>query len=383
MLLDPKLLSGLDVWLRADRGVYKDAAKSVPATMTGDLVYTWADQSGNGNDAVQSTAGNRPTFAVDAVNGFPAIAFNGSQYLPYAYSGAPGTIFVVGSVTNNQNNQAFLGGSASSNVGSYYFKCGDATHGGPSLIWVTSADSNPPAIPSNWFIWNVQGVNNPTGVSRGFFCQAARYDGITMDVWVQGRLAASTARTGTPLAPTGGIVGADYVGSTPSDKLVGSICEILIFNRALSLAEIQATHQYLARWFGGPVTGAFVLPTWGLAGSSDWHLVLAESQDGIAWTPAAYASYLPPDDVARDGGIWQDRSKNLWYFFHGILPPQTSARIAISAEGRFWMPYTTIDFSSVTGSWPLTIATQGRPPIPTSAKRDRPVPPPWPGSAAV
>ena len=65
---DPKSLSGLTVWLKADTGITKDGS---------DLIGTWADQSGNGNDFSQSTAGNKPVFSASAQNNLPAVTFDG------------------------------------------------------------------------------------------------------------------------------------------------------------------------------------------------------------------------------------------------------------------------------------------------------------------
>jgi hypothetical protein len=60
----PANLSGLSVWLKADAGV----------TTSGSNVTAWADQSGNGNNAVGSDT--LPTLQSNAINGYPAIRFN-------------------------------------------------------------------------------------------------------------------------------------------------------------------------------------------------------------------------------------------------------------------------------------------------------------------
>lgn len=51
-------MSGMQLWLRGDVGVEK--AASVPATLAGDVVQVWRDQSGQSNDA--TTTGTAPTF---------------------------------------------------------------------------------------------------------------------------------------------------------------------------------------------------------------------------------------------------------------------------------------------------------------------------------
>jgi hypothetical protein len=57
--LSPKL------WLAADMGV----------TQSGGTVSAWADQSGNGNNAVQATTVNQPSFVANVVGSLPGIQF--------------------------------------------------------------------------------------------------------------------------------------------------------------------------------------------------------------------------------------------------------------------------------------------------------------------
>jgi hypothetical protein len=66
----------LATWFKADAitGVADDGA-----------LATWPDASGNGNDATQSTAAQRPTYVTGALNGRPAVRFNSanSNYLSF------------------------------------------------------------------------------------------------------------------------------------------------------------------------------------------------------------------------------------------------------------------------------------------------------------
>jgi len=63
----PANLSGLSIWLKANAGV----------TTSGSNVTAWADQSGNGNNAVGSDT--LPTLQSNAINGYPAIRFNNTE----------------------------------------------------------------------------------------------------------------------------------------------------------------------------------------------------------------------------------------------------------------------------------------------------------------
>lgn len=63
----PNEFSNLEWWFKADAGV------------TGDPVSDWADQGANGNLLTQATAANRPDFVPAAINGLPALLFDGTD----------------------------------------------------------------------------------------------------------------------------------------------------------------------------------------------------------------------------------------------------------------------------------------------------------------
>lgn len=69
VLWNPTMISGCKVWLRADKGV----------TLNGSNVSSWADQSGNGHNAVQATAAKQPAYSASGLNSRPGITFDGSD----------------------------------------------------------------------------------------------------------------------------------------------------------------------------------------------------------------------------------------------------------------------------------------------------------------
>ncbi len=97
--------TNLVLWLKADAGVTYDGS---------NYVSTWADQSGQGHDATQSTTGEKPLYVSNAVNSQPGIRFDGSNdYLTVSGSFAIAQVFVVfKSMTAAFNNYGtVLGGS--------------------------------------------------------------------------------------------------------------------------------------------------------------------------------------------------------------------------------------------------------------------------------
>jgi hypothetical protein len=66
----------LAVWLKAD---------AIAGLGDGAAVSTWNDLSGNGNNATQAVASQRPVFVSNAINSLPAVHFNapGANYLSF------------------------------------------------------------------------------------------------------------------------------------------------------------------------------------------------------------------------------------------------------------------------------------------------------------
>jgi hypothetical protein len=62
----PTQLSGCLLWLAADR---------ITGLLDGAAVASWPDLSGNANHAAQATAGNKPTYKTNIVNGYPVVRF--------------------------------------------------------------------------------------------------------------------------------------------------------------------------------------------------------------------------------------------------------------------------------------------------------------------
>lgn len=94
--------ANLSVWVAADRGL----------VMNGATVASWLDQSGNGNDFVQSNQGRQPIVDPTGIGGLPALQFNASfaQTLTMATNlPAPVTICYVARISG-PNHQRVLSG---------------------------------------------------------------------------------------------------------------------------------------------------------------------------------------------------------------------------------------------------------------------------------
>jgi len=104
---------GMLGWWKADADCYEDAGTD--PCEDGDGVYQWNDQSGNGKNLIQTTAGNRPTYKTNIQNGLPAVRFDGSDdFYNNIALGATGTIAVVLSMDNGDSLDTLISNDADS-----------------------------------------------------------------------------------------------------------------------------------------------------------------------------------------------------------------------------------------------------------------------------
>ena len=66
----PRSISGLKLWLEADR---------ITGLNDSDPVGTWSDLSGNGNHATQGTAAAKPLYKMGILNGRPVVRYDGTD----------------------------------------------------------------------------------------------------------------------------------------------------------------------------------------------------------------------------------------------------------------------------------------------------------------
>lgn len=100
----PTDVPGLQLWLDTSQpnSLYKDAAKTQPATVEGDKIAVWADLSGNGFDATNTNATTQPLLTLNKSGGFSGVKFSNTNLLSLGNPAAlnlgnlaSSTIFIV------------------------------------------------------------------------------------------------------------------------------------------------------------------------------------------------------------------------------------------------------------------------------------------------
>ena len=113
-------VTNLYFWVKADSLVLND----------GDPVGTWADQSGNGRDLIQSTTDNKPLYKINIQNGWPAVRFDGiNDYMDVTFGGAlaiPYSLFMVFAFVNTPSGTKVMYSSTNQD---YHYACVNDANG--------------------------------------------------------------------------------------------------------------------------------------------------------------------------------------------------------------------------------------------------------------
>jgi len=269
----PTNISGCVLWLRADAGVLTNATGSVT---------NWVDQSGNGKVAVQTNAVQQPILTASAINGLPAVTFDGAIdpngdclvfgdiamqtifIVNRVGAGTPGNGGIIGSVGNDKSIRRI-----------------DAN------TWRSPGDGNDFSNPSG-SLMAVNGVNNPIAATAVWHVLMAQRGGGTYTY--------------------NGIGG----GYWANRSFNGDIAEVIVYNRALTDDERIRVGLYLSQKYGLALGGepgksyiwvqvpelkanAKIIAYWGNSAAS----VAASTTNGATWS-------------AGFSGVWHGLNPSSW-----------------------------------------------------------------------
>lgn len=242
----PDALPGLHLWLRGDADVEYAASGAISA---------WRDQSGAAHLAVQPTASRQPLLVRGAINGRPALRFDGIddylaiEQLTYATAGAISglTLFALLRTTSAQA-QALISFDRSA-----YWEAGvTGGIGAGRGRWSTqpqvgAAHHLDSSAPLNDGLWRLMCMRFAAGA------------GVTKQLFIDGVLvAAAEAHPGQNLgngATRFGFIGAAsqadvFDGAVAGDLFRGELAELVLYHRALGDDERERVEQYFAEKYG-------------------------------------------------------------------------------------------------------------------------------------
>jgi hypothetical protein len=271
--------TGLSMWLKADTNV----------TSSGGYVSQWGDSGFLGNNANQSNSGNQPTLVASAVNGKPAIQFDGSSsYLDVTESASihPTSAVTIIAVaqTNGNATQDIVSTGLSYNAWGWDWL---------SPYYAFELGVIPGDIERGYVTTDPGTVGNEADATGGDYNQmdlmTMTYDGSAgaMTIYRKGQSQGSVA-AGTNI---------DYSDTTQRDLIIGAtssigiqnylngqVAEVLVYNRALTDAERQGAEGYLADKYGLSSPNA----TWPEAYSSDVQALITAN----GWNKAQADAYV-------------------------------------------------------------------------------------------
>ncbi|HEX7862192.1 MAG TPA: Ig-like domain-containing protein [Verrucomicrobiae bacterium] len=226
--------TGLQLWLRADTGVTTNATGAVSQ---------WQDQSGNNNHALQTDDTRQPRVIANALNAKPVLRFDGTDdFLNVTTSPSldiPGDIasFAVIRVDDYANYNSIWGKTAGAN----------GNIPAPTDFYLIQGNGFPQLYRGDGSAFgNVQAeraVRANSYVVLGF-----RQAGTEITHYLNGNINGTGEITATPFD-----AGTDLKIGTREDlftKLKGDMAELLIYNEALTEAQVNTAMNYLRTKYG-------------------------------------------------------------------------------------------------------------------------------------
>lgn len=275
------IASGLNLWLRPESGILRDA---------NGAVSSWQDSSGNGHHCNQATAAAKPAYAGKRFGPLPGVNFDGNDFLAAGAGMSTGGYTKI--VRVRLSNLSQPGNLLSS--------------GAPSGIVRHALFMSTSALPRLWHNANFAVSATPM-VAEQSHLLTGTYDSATKTgtLYLDGQQVGSSnagANTVDPSYQLGAIAGGNF--------LTGSIGEAIIYNRVLNPTERASVEAYL---------NAKIVPP-----------PAAPRLDYATWSAANIA---PPADASAEGDANQNGIANLIEFALGLEPATSENPLALEFDG--------------------------------------------------
>ncbi len=236
-------IAGCVLWLDAFRkaSLYQDSAMTTPVVNSGDPVGGWADLSGAGNHAIQTAAGQRPTYAPTGCSGGPGATLDGVDDLlstAASINVAQGTTFIVQKTISRIVNAGF-----------FKFANIPGVSTAPGVLVYDPGSTLTRIANANAFAWDTAytGISPSAGSSNLW---TVRWKTSTELIIRKDRVA-GTYSAGGYIQPSASVpmhIGSGYQTKT-SNACIGTV---LHYSRALTDSEVSAVESYLRSARGTP-----------------------------------------------------------------------------------------------------------------------------------
>lgn len=204
-------------------------------------ISPWYDKSGNGYNATNGTGSAQPTYKSNILGGNGVINFDGSDdtlTMPsgvYSLANGNNTAFVVSNTTSDSTTQRVVYMTEGGAANSRWFVAYSTTSGNVNF---NSSTSNASV--------------SATGVTKANYNIFSCYrSGTTQSISVNNAAETTNASGASESGVDAASIGSNGGGA---GFVIGNIAEIIIYNRALSAADIIQINRYLSNKWGIAIT---------------------------------------------------------------------------------------------------------------------------------
>jgi hypothetical protein len=231
----PSDVSGLQFWLKADAGVYSDAG--VTPAANGATVQQWNDQSGNGWNLTQATAGNRPTYRSSAFGGTGLVQLSTDDFMTNTAATFPNGATAITAFMLTTHNATGI---------SWVFGLGDGVAGGSMDHFRTGATSR--TYTTN-LTPNGGAFASPNWLTEVWYDGGQATNALKLREYINGRLLTLTfvSTIASSLAAVNGarVGSSEAAGGGLANGWTGKLHEFLVYNRVLTNTERDNVRAYL------------------------------------------------------------------------------------------------------------------------------------------
>ena len=223
----PASIAGLVLWLKAD---------AIGGLANTDPVVTWEDSSSANNDADQGTAGNRPTYRTNVINGKPVVRFDGTDdYLQVdpELNTAEGDLTVIAVIrpTSVGGIETFYSeGSSTDDLQLRVARINGATPKAEAAHLNTAGD-------------NITTIGTTTILDNTAYLVTAKWTATTQVIYLAGTQEDSDAFGSAPTVDRTAI--GCLLRAAAGDFFGGDIAELIVYDSALSDANRGTVETYL------------------------------------------------------------------------------------------------------------------------------------------
>lgn len=230
----PDNINGLQLWLDAsDSSTLFQSSGGSAASADGDPVGYWADKSGNGRNAIQSSGTNKPSVRLNVLNTKPVIRFDGvNDFLGNSmqFANSAFTIIAITKRAGGTNYPSFVCEYSGTTNAYFAFGLDPSSYLSIHKTGLATSASNLVQTAGTFFIQSAQS----SGISSG---------NISVDVKSNGVDASSSLTLTGLLTNSATMFGASKNGT--ADYFNGDFAEIIIYNSVISGSDLDLVNNYL------------------------------------------------------------------------------------------------------------------------------------------